>query len=85
MSDIELNSGHIPLGPIHHYLEEPGVTGDGFAATSPLTGPIPTGSYLEGINDCLEICEQELGLCAAGSREADAIAKIIHRIQGELI
>lgn len=81
----ETVTGTISTRPIQDYLKDAAITGDGFAATSPIIGPVPTGSYLAGVSDCLEICEQELGLTTAGSAESDAIAKVIKRIQGELI
>ena len=46
---------------------------------------IPSGSYLEGVNDCLEIVEQVLGLTPAGSVASDFIATIHHRINNELV
>jgi hypothetical protein len=76
--------GIIPLGPLHEYVIEPGITGDGFAHAGPITGPIPNGSYLRGVYDCLGILNEVLGLYDDGP-EANALALVYKRIGQELI
>jgi hypothetical protein len=42
-------------------------------------------SYIHGVRDVLEIVEQELGLCTAGSEAEYAVARIYQRIHNELV